>query len=210
MRRAALIMAIAILGTAAPGMTTVVGTQHDLSAALPNTQRVCVFCHTPHQPNGQSTDPLWNHTLSTNPTYGVYASSTLNASPTELGSGTTVSNLCLSCHDGTIGIGSLYNDPNSTGGAEETPSNSATMITGNANVGTDLTNDHPINFTYDLALANEDGELVDPSGAGAPGDWLFNGTVQCASCHDPHDDTNIPFLIATNVASAMCTTCHVK
>ena len=39
---------------------------------------------------------------------------------------------------------------------------------------------------------------------------LFGGTVQCASCHDPHDNTNAPFLRKTNTASALCSTCHQK
>jgi predicted CXXCH cytochrome family protein len=213
MKRTAIVFVIAALCVAAPGMSqsSVVGSKHDLSGAVTTSDRVCVFCHTPHQPDSPffDADPLWNHTLSTNPTYGVYDSTTLNASPAEIGGGTTVSNLCLSCHDGTIGICSLYNNPNISGG-EETPTNSGTLMSGNALVGTDLTNDHPVNFDYTAALASEDGGLVDPSGAGAPGDWLFGDSLQCASCHDPHDDTYLPFLVADNAFSAMCLTCHIK
>jgi hypothetical protein len=111
------------------------------------------FCHTPHQTaaaNGQ--DPLWNHTLSSAASYGVYASATLNATPTDLApavaGSASVSALCMSCHDGTIGVGSMYNDPNSLAGAdpENDPAGSPVLITGSANLGTDLTNDHPVNF----------------------------------------------------------------
>jgi predicted CXXCH cytochrome family protein len=214
MKKAILILAISAVCLAAPGMSqTVVGTSHDMSSALPVTQRVCVFCHTPHQPEGPpqiNTDPLWNHTLSAVGSYGVYGSTTLDAVPVDIGGLNTVSNLCMSCHDATVGLGSLYNDPNIGGGVEETPTNSGTVITGNANMGTNLSNDHPVNFLYDTALSVLDGGLVDPAGPGAPGDWLFGGFVQCASCHDPHDNTNPPFLIASNVQSAMCTTCHLK
>ncbi len=197
---------------------SVVGTNHDMSAALPTSQRVCVFCHTPHQPEGPpqiTTDPLWNHTLSVTASYGVYDSPTFDGSGTiaDIGGGQTVSNLCMSCHDGTVGLGSLYNNPNlppPPAGNEEVPTNQGTMMSGNSNMGTDLSNDHPVNFTYDTALATADGELVDPATDPTIQGWLFAGTVQCASCHDPHDNTFFPFLNATNVQSAMCRTCHIK
>ena len=47
---------------------------------------------------------------------GSMAARTLQAIPTDLGGAVAgsaqVSNLCLSCHDGTIAVHSLYNDPN--------------------------------------------------------------------------------------------------
>lgn len=193
---------------------SVVGSKHDLSSAggsttfrSNNISEVCVFCHTPHQPDAPffDVDPLWNHALSTVAAYGVYDSTTLNATPAELGGGTAVSNLCMSCHDGTIGLGSLMNDPNNGG----TPSNSALLISGNALVGTDLTNDHPVNFDYDTALMTEDGGLNDPTAAPING-WLFAGSLQCASCHDVHDPLNTPFLRISNDASDLCIACHSK
>lgn len=204
---------------------TVVGTDHDLSTGgssgltATNVDRVCVFCHTPHQAAAANAqDPLWNHTLAATASYGVYGSDTLDATPTDIGNpaagSASVSNLCMSCHDGTVGVGSLYNNPNAVGGGETTPDNSASTIAGNANLGTDLTDDHPVNFTYDAALAGADTELVVPDSV----DWvdaantvpLFGGTVQCASCHDPHNSTNLPFLVVSNTASNLCLTCHVK
>lgn len=232
MKRTGLIVAIGFILAAGAGAQTVVGTSHDLSSTGPGAQtnvgRVCVFCHTPHQAaaaNGQ--DPLWNNTLSATASYGVYGSSTLDATPTDVGGAVvgsaSVTNLCLSCHDGTVSVASLYNPPNEapindnnanitiTAGGNVT---AAGLITGNPNVGNDLTNDHPVNFTYDAALATLDGELVTPNSAtsvDAGGNVpLFAGTLQCASCHDPHDDTNEPFLVVTNSSSALCTTCHVK
>ncbi|NIR44634.1 MAG: hypothetical protein GWN51_09725, partial [Gemmatimonadetes bacterium] len=99
-----------------PAPSQMINTGHDLSAgstfgATTNATGICVFCHTPHQAaaaNGQ--DPLWNHTLSATAAYGVYGSTTMDATPTELGgavAGTAaISNLCLSCHDGTVSVGS--------------------------------------------------------------------------------------------------------
>jgi predicted CXXCH cytochrome family protein len=213
MRRILIVLVGTLLLSGVAMAQTIVGSSHDLSAALPTSQQVCVFCHTPHQPEGPpqvNTDPLWNHTLSATASYGVYASPTLDATPTDIGGGTAVSNLCMSCHDGTIGLGSLYNDPNIAGGLEETPTNSAAIIGGNANMGIDLSNDHPVNFTYDTALATADTGLEDPATNATVASWLIGGSVQCSSCHDVHDPTNLPFLRASNVNSALCTTCHTK
>jgi hypothetical protein len=69
------------------------------------------------------------------------------------------------------------------------------------NLGTDLTNDHPISLTFDTTLANADGELRDPAttpevGLRSPGikpQFPLEATgpagapqLQCVSCHDPH------------------------
>lgn len=198
-----LLAAMAII--AAPAMGQVAGTAHDLSAAEGNSE-VCIFCHTPH--NAAPAIPLWNHTLSTQ-TYTAYDSPTMDAvdNGNWTGGDGNVSALCMSCHDGTVGLGSLVNE-----GPGGTPTNSATLISGAGLLGTDLTNDHPVAFTYDATLQTADGELVDPTtltGAvrlfGAGGDQ-----VECASCHDPHNNTNQPFLVTSNAGSALCITCHVK
>jgi len=221
MKRVLVFLLVTLLATGFV-MADVVGSLHDLSANGTNTvtdaDEVCVFCHTPHQTTNaisggtpEPIDPLWNHSLST-ATYGVYGSSTMNAVPTEVGntdwaSGNVaaVSNLCLSCHDGTVSVASMYNPPNAgvptvSGGGNVL--SSGLLGTGPSNVGTDLTNDHPINFTYPGAVPNE---FQVPTNA-----ELFGGTVQCASCHDPHLTTNGAFLVASNTDSALCTDCHLK
>ncbi len=211
MKRAILIAAVVLFSGSAAFALTIVGSKHDLKIALPTSQQVCVFCHTPHQPSTQFTDPLWNHTLSATAAYGVYASLTLNALPTDIGGGTAVSNLCMSCHDGTVGPGSLYNNPNIATGQETpvAPWAPATLISGSANMGTNLTNDHPVNFLYNAALVTADGGLANPAIAPVL-PLLIGGMVQCSSCHDVHDPLLIPFLRVSNVNSALCTTCHIK
>jgi predicted CXXCH cytochrome family protein len=88
-------------------------------------------------------------------------------------------------------------------------------------VGTSLVDDHPVNFTYNAALATADGALTSPTSAscvtaGAPCNTpLFSGgatgsAVQCATCHDPHNPQNQPFLRVDNTGSALCLTCHIK
>ena len=70
-------------------------------------------------------------------------------------------------------IGSLVN--NGPGGP---PLNQNVVLTGNADLGTDLSNDHPISLGYDTALAVADGELRDPQsnphiGDRAPGNNVY-------------------------------------
>lgn len=214
-------VALALVASTGVMAQTVVGTAHDLSTLGPgattNVNRVCVFCHTPHQATAANAqDPLWNHTLSGTASYGVYASATLDATPTDIGGAVAgsapTSNLCMSCHDGTISVASLYNDPNEVVSVTVTDGGNVVggFITGNPNIGTDLTDDHPINFTYDTGLAGTDGGLVDPAGSPAVQALLIGGTVQCSSCHDPHDNTFPPFMSVDNAQSALCTTCHQK
>ncbi len=195
----AVVIALAVSGAA---VGQVENTSHDLSGQGTNaTTEICVFCHTPH--NANPAVPLWNHTLSTQ-AYTEYTSPTMNsASAGPLQNGTGVSNLCLSCHDGSVALSSLVNNP---------PSGDpgiAAMAPGPANLGTDLSNDHPINIIYDEAV---DSELVPRATVLATLDLFGAGAneLQCASCHDPHDETNQPFLVISNDNSALCTTCHIK
>ena len=183
---------------------TIVGTDHDLSTVQGTGGEICVVCHTPHNADlTVSEAPLWNHET-TAATFTVYTSPTFDGGPS--GQPVGASKLCLSCHDGTVALDAF-------GGGAGTGGN---VITGNALVGTDLSNDHPISFTYDSALATSDGGLADPatatSGLGGTidGDMLFAGNMECASCHDVHDNSLPPFLRLSNAASAMCLTCHNK
>ena len=177
------------------------GTAHDFSNKTWNTSgEICVVCHTPH--NAIATvEPLWNHELSV-ANYTLYSSSTLDAT---VGQPDGSSKLCLSCHDGTVAVD---NFGGTTGGSS--------FIVGDAELGTDLSNDHPVSFTYDDALATTDGGLNPPtstnSGLGGTidADMLASNKVQCSSCHNPHDNTNGYFLVKSNAASALCLTCHNK
>lgn len=200
-----------------PGLVLgqVSGTQHDLSSLAGDTaDRVCVYCHTPHMDStAGAQDPLWNHTLSSNVNYGVYGSGTIQATDlTDIGQAVagsaTTTHLCMSCHDGTIAVQSLYNPPNS--GNVTTAGTMDLIGTGSADMGTSLADDHPVNFTYDATLEGADGELNDPTVNPVLALLDSNGKVQCSSCHDPHDDTNVPFLVVDNAASALCSTCHQK
>ncbi len=216
---AGLVMAllISLPLTAAP-ISDIKNTKHNLSVTSPGTVKAttetetCVFCHTPHGATAFPGSPLWNRTLS-NQTYTVYTSSSLDAEDIlgQLEQPGGSSKLCLSCHDGTLALGTVSNAPGSGTGASIALAGTAGdgsmppgegILTGfTRELGTDLRNDHPISLTYDTNLATVDGELFDPVAAAhiglrAPGirppvpleDTGAGAAeqIQCATCHDPH------------------------
>lgn len=198
-------------------------TKHNLSVTGPGTIKstdqteICVFCHTPHDAIKNDNIPLWNHTLSSAASYGTYSSPTFDATDAADIGGVTastaaVSNLCLSCHDGTVAVNSMNNPSNAR--PTTTMAGGVNNITGSANLGsgaTALKNDHPVNFTYDATLASTDGGLKAPSSL--TGVKLFNNKVQCASCHDPHtsqDPSGMAFLRVSMSGSTLCLSCHSK
>lgn len=99
---------------------SIVGSKHDLSSVINkflgsgmenemnNYGEVCVYCHTPH--GASDIAPLWNRNTPTGP-YQMYASPTMEA--TVPGTPTGISLACLSCHDGTIAVDSVRNQPGS-------------------------------------------------------------------------------------------------
>ncbi len=204
-----LIILLGLVGTlsfATQGYANILATKHNLSVSGPGTitatdeDRVCIFCHTPHQ--AAEVTSLWNRSLS-NAIYNLYGSSTLVAQP---GQPTGASRLCLSCHDGTIAIGML------DGMTEPIPLTGGitTMPFGLSNLETDLSDDHPISFAYTSALAAQSGELKDPQTLPAEIDLEDGQMLQCTSCHDPHKDLHGKFLVMSNLNSALCVACHDK
>lgn len=195
-------LTVVVLFGIVPVLAGLAGSAHDFSGSGWSGGRVCSPCHTPHGANPTVVSaPLWNHAV-TQANYTVYSSSTLNA---EVGQPSGVSKLCLSCHDGTVAVDSF-------GGNTGT-----TMLTGPANLGTNLAGSHPISFTYDSALATEDGNLHDPAAVATPiggtiaEDLLFGGKMECASCHDVHNGGAVPgpgLLRITTNGSQLCLTCH--
>ena len=186
---------------------TIVGSAHDFSTQSWNTTgEICIVCHTPHNADMTvSNAPLWNHEVTAVSNYTLYTSLTFNGAAS-IGQPDASSKLCLSCHDGTV---ALENFGGMTGGIN--------YVTGDALIGTNLGDDHPISFTYDAALASSDGGLFDPtttpSGLGGTitNTMLYGNKMQCASCHDVHNGAGIDGLLRkTNLASGLCLTCHNK
>jgi predicted CXXCH cytochrome family protein len=183
---------------------TILNSAHNLSASGPGAirattqQQVCIFCHTPH--NASPIQPLWNRHMPVT-TYTVYSSNSLDALP---GQPTGSSKLCLSCHDGTVALGSVVsqNQPIMIAGGI------TTLPKGSTNLGTDLSDDHPVSFRYDTLLASQDTNLADPGllPQNVPLDRAQE--MQCTSCHDAHNNQYGQFLVMDNQNSQLCATCH--
>jgi predicted CXXCH cytochrome family protein len=203
----------------------VADTPHNLREAtetpMPLTDygEICVYCHTPHNNNTDIDAPLWNRSTPTGP-YTMYSSTSLDMDIATSPQG--VSLACLSCHDNTIALDQIINIPPSALGSTasgttiencgtqchvgDTPSGGLNFE--GTNIGTNLGNDHPISITYD---PSKDPNFLTASN-GKVGNLPLYGPsqdqVECASCHNPHDNSNEPFLRISNENSAMCLTCH--
>ncbi len=210
----------------------IAGSKHDLSSTGINgnvdatnalrvsNNEICVYCHTPHNANDAVSDaPLWNKDLTTQ-TFTPYDSTTLDAT---MGTGgdevTGVSLLCLSCHDGVTALdayGATTRDVFQGNGNDVLGSAAGDVDWSGslANLGTDLARTHPVSFVYQSAITNGDLGLNARADGNAVDNLLFGGTgdrkVECASCHDVHDDTNAPFLVMSNASSTLCLVCHNK
>jgi predicted CXXCH cytochrome family protein len=214
-----------------------------------NAPQVCAYCHIPHADMSNQSPAqtlLWNHVIPATTTYKVYSSPSLKATPTMLNTGNAVqlgseafySLACLSCHDGQTAINAVYRTPDNTvlGGSVTMgaiPGDGVMHLVGQG-VGPlgDLSQSHPVNFTYDAALVAADTGIWDVGTAanirtlgtsaikavrptntldafGAlQQPLLFNNTVQCASCHNPHNDGNPDYLRTPIVNSQLCFKCH--
>ena len=182
----------------------VADTVHNLSVSSAATVRaqsegeICVFCHVPH--HAATSGPLWNRRAPAQ-SYTLYGSSTTLAS---IGQPTGASLLCLSCHDGTIALGDVL----SRGSQIAMAGGVTTMPTGPGLLGKDLSGDHPVSFTYDNGLVTARGGLAAPASLTGAVRLDKLGRMQCTACHNPHENPYGKFLVASNRASALCTTCH--
>jgi predicted CXXCH cytochrome family protein len=215
------IVALALIATASMAAAQVANTPHNMltngpssgpyggSTAIAGMDQVCVFCHAPHHVNtGFVGAPLWNRATPSS-TYTVYTSATLSATLPNPPNASSLA--CLSCHDGSANVGTVYNYGTATGGATGAAvailTGGTQTISGVNSVGTDLRNDHPVGIAYPAT-----GDFNAAVGGAVNGLPLYGATdtVECGSCHDPHDNANNNFLRASNAASALCLDCHIK
>lgn len=233
----------------AKGDADVAKTIHNMSVSAPyiyyrsTETQICIFCHTPH--GGVLNGPLWNRSMATS-AWSHYNSASLSSAI--VGDDRAVSDesmLCMACHDGSISVFHLINQ-SALGmpklkdwgtGSSDVPimpmpgGLPGAMIGGSeAKPGGfgDLSDDHPISFSYTAVLAGggygagqaKDGQLRPVDQAEiylGEGVRFFGGDkrVECSSCHDPHVDYETdqryrPFLIRPNDGSKLCLACHNK
>jgi doubled CXXCH motif protein len=241
------LLAVAMVAPAFALADNIASTKHNFtpSSLFSATVRtswdeICVFCHTPHNPAGQ-TKLLWNRT---NPTGDGWATGNTTTMGTQLPTAvSSVSAYCLSCHDGATAIGSVTNASNRLGSItySGTNLNAAGQINGtNTRLGTNLQGSHPVSVPYprtgkpgygSVASSGADpatynapvtagclGAANCPGGTNGANIPLFSDNagrlgIECGSCHDPHNNSATlggSFLRVSNAGSALCLACHIK
>lgn len=167
------------------------GSKHDFTGPKGTGDDLCIACHTPHRATAPDAAPKWNPDADLSRRFGRTA-----ASPKPIGDS---SRACLRCHDGTIATDTIP-----TAGFGAVANVDGPIVGGGGHRGTD----HPIGKEYPqidreyrpMTLVEADGAIVLPE-----------GNVECISCHDPHDQMNLAYmLVKSNERSALCLSCHIK
>lgn len=206
-----LMLVLVMAGAAFAG---VAGTVHDLSAGA---GEICVACHTPHGAVASTNGPLWNR-LQASQAYIPYTSATFDMGPAAISAPQSIA--CLTCHNGVASTvvnapGPGTTSPSSYDIAAGAIANWDATPNPFANIGTDLSNDHPIGFTYNETadVQNNGFPAVVANQIGATGMYVFAGQMECATCHDVHNQavpsrSPVYFLRMANTNSGMCLACH--
>ncbi len=210
------LLAAALLGLASSPLlganlpkTGLAGSTHDIGAVG------CKGCHAPHNgalanggPQSSGLILQWARSFpAAANTFGVYDSATMKNKAVELGGSaltTSTDNrmyslLCLSCHDGVTSTFSPAMQSKNMVGSRAAFGSGAYESLG-------LTNDHPVNMSYNPTV-NTALQPVATVAASLPLYGTTN-TVECATCHDPHNNVNTNYLRQPN-NTAHCTTCHI-
>jgi hypothetical protein len=153
--------------------TGVNGSLHDMNNYAPTHggtaekyERVCVYCHTPHnatvkEPGSQNNFlPLWNHSIDT-VQFGAYNWATPDNVPFTITDPLIgPSRLCMSCHDGNFAVDQH--------GPSFATNGTVPALTGNRAIGhgKDLSTTHPIGFDYVNARTVRNKDNMDIGGIG--------------------------------------------
>lgn len=212
-----------------------------LPVASGGTDQICIFCHTPHSAAPDST--LWSRPDPGTASFPLYAqplaikgdvlgkpdatapsrSKYTNTDPA-VTYPNGASRMCLSCHDGATAVGILRDNTTIAMAGGLTTLSSTGVNTPNPVI--DLSTSHPISFVYDNAVLADvlaargpnTYDLPDKTDAvDTPLDSQFR--MQCTTCHDPHDDTQMdnvtlpPFwrqdvTVSVDPYSDVCNACH--
>lgn len=172
----------------------VAGTAHDFSGSGWSNGEVCLPCHAPHHTD-ETVGYLWNHAIPDAAAFTTHNTTDILEPAYSL--------TCLGCHDGQTALDSVGGQTGST------------VMTGDGVIGTDLTDDHPVGVEYgNSTRMGAVGVIWGSQPAvvvGFGGLPLFGAgnTLQCATCHTPHSNTNNNFLRVSNAGSALCMACHI-
>jgi len=215
-----------VAGMSGLASAVITGSSHDFSdntaagakdAWNSKRQEICRVCHVPHD-HGRtlySSGLLWNHDVSTQ-SYTMYSSTTLQGATAASPDG--YSKLCLGCHDGTVGVDSFDGKHTTPGDNVIGLYDPGYQIPGAA-ASYSLQGTHPISITYNTADTGLNATTTVMGTSGTIADVLQEGKVQCSSCHDVHNSSEVAagtHLLrenqkkSTGTASGLCLTCHNK
>jgi hypothetical protein len=185
--------ATAAFAGALPG-TGVNGSMHDITYMgvaggfynQDRFQRVCIFCHTPHNAmtvgqTGGVPAPLWNHAVTSlvSPLpYQWAAPANLPINIIDPLMGPT--RLCLGCHDGQTAV-------DSHGGAGQ--NNNGNHLMSGSKVVNDFTITHPVGFLYDDALTVRNTDPAKPELVPATGFFIDRVLVGNAAVNNNTNET---------------------
>jgi predicted CXXCH cytochrome family protein len=200
MKKTLVIVCILAMGFVVSKQTSAVitGSAHDFSGESWAAGQICQPCHIPHLASSDPFTPLWGH----DNTQVNYQDNLVSFYGTVWGSVNGPTLMCLSCHDGTVAldsyggnIGTEFIDPE----YDIVPDDAS------------LAGNHPVSVAYDETLIdfNSEASVI------AAGLKFFNietsADVECGTCHDVHNSTNIEGLLwISNAGSALCLACHNK
>ncbi len=180
---------------------SVIYTNHNLSVygseiRSISEEQVCIFCHATHGSENQTA--LWNR-YDSPVIYTLYGSPTMVSKTRQPGLN---SRLCLSCHDGTVALGLVRSRENPIAfpvGLDKIPPEHPGNLSGS------LADDHPITLDFNTGHF----EAYSCSGCHEFSS-INNHSLECSSCHDPHDNTYGKFLVADPIYGGLCLRCHSK
>lgn len=192
-----------------PPARFVIDTPHNLSARGPGAVRavdedeVCIFCHASHQASAET--PLWNLRGG-----GEVRVERSTGGPTGGEEIDGASVLCMTCHEGSVALGSVRNrnEPIRFQGVDrlERPTQSGPLHGSGA---------HPVSRVMEARpRPQQNGTwLKDPSSARVQARLDPEGEVQCTSCHDPHADIwydagVVPRFWLDPTVTETCERCH--
>ena len=201
-----IVLTIALVFVSTSAFAVISNSLHDFTSQT-WTNDICAPCHTPHNAVTGAA-PLWSHVEATAASFTLYSST--NSATYDMTNNALdgISLACLSCHDGATNMDDFI------GTASATPS--AVLGSGATLIGTDLTNDHPISFTYSAAGDSQSGlHPIATVATNSSSLLVFYGSgsdqVECATCHDVHNTAGVAKLLRySNAGSAMCLDCHNK
>ena len=194
-------VALAVAFFASTASAAITNSKHDFInngyvTGTPPTS-TCLFCHVPHAGSqAVSGLPLWNPARSlTNPT--VFYTGLRNGTITITGVDAKGTQTCLGCH--------------ATGTAASMGTTNSMPAGSNAIVGTDLSNDHPVGNQVVITF----GANGMQSSITLGGLTLVSGTssMQCSTCHDVHNATNVVqpgSKLLRSYTGDFCIACHNK